>query len=162
MWKDIIDFIEKISKEEDKYDLMSYYLQYVATINPFQSVNNCIPYKISKDLFKIKRITNETIDDNKKVEKLKSLRYKSQIIRSEVDKANSISDITQNIEVDYQRYIQIAFILKSIEKIHRRERLKTYNASLLTIITMIISFVSFKISLTIPEIIQFIQLYKAK
>ena len=142
MWKDIIDFIEKVSKEENNEELMAYYLEYVATSNPFKSVRCSPPSKIASDAIGIKRIKKREPTNKVAYEKILQHKFNSDFFKEQVSnwkKHNTGIEGVNKALKDTNKYIEMTFILKSVEKIHRYERMKYIVSTLLAILTLIVS-----------------------
>lgn len=141
MWKDAIEFISDVSKDENKNELMSLYCEYILSNNPFKRINNCLPCLITSDIIKIKnRIIKLKEDPSFNIESIFKAKYKSEYIKDKIHLCNSkktgLEGLKQIVK-ESEKYIELAFILKSINKFHNYERLKSLVATLLAILATI-------------------------
>ena len=142
MWKDIIEFIEKVSKDENNKELMTYYLEYVINSNPFKNVNCSPPCQIINDLISAQNIKKSKANDTESYAEILKHKFKSAFFKEKIENCKQHSTGMQGINdvfKEAEKYIEMAFILKSVEKIHRYERMKYIVATLIAILTLVVS-----------------------
>lgn len=140
MWKEIIEFVRSVSSKENNLELMSYYIEYVIPFNPFKRVKNSPPNKISDDIRVIKNIQKKSASSEEALNHIKRVKLRSDYVKDNLQNCISqsigIVGLNQSLK-DAEKYIEMTFILRSIEKYHNYERLKSLAAILLSLLTLV-------------------------
>lgn len=142
MWKEIIEFIKSASKEKNNEELMTYYIEYIIPFNPLLRVKNSPPNRITDDILKIQKIILGSSNSPNALEKICKQKFRSIYITNKIqeckDAQTGMTEVNKIIE-KAEKYIEMTFILRSIEKLHNYERIKSIVATLLAILTLVVT-----------------------
>lgn len=141
MWKEIVEYIDKVSDKKNLDELMSLYLVYIAPWNPLKRVNQCQQYKIALDLIEIKKIMEEySGSGDVALSVIHNKSYKTEYIQNKIkenkERGERITGI-ENLITREKKNIELAFILKNIENYHDYESLKFIVTILIAILSVI-------------------------
>jgi len=141
MWKEIVEYMEKVCSSDNKNELMSVYLTYIISPNPLKRIKKCKQFMIASDVIKIidikQKYNNEP--DAKVLDILYNEEYKSKHISEKIknEKMHNTKMPGINELIDKEsKNIEMAFILKNIENYYDYEYLKFIVTILIAILSI--------------------------
>ena len=142
MWKEVVEYIDKVCSEKNKIELMSIYLTYIASLNPLKRVSQCRQYIIAMDIIKINDIKSK-YSANKALEKIYNEKYGSNQISEKINNIKTfesgMTGINTLIESE-SKNIEMAFILKNVENYHLSELIKNIVTILIGILSIVFTY----------------------